>query len=141
MTERETEFSGDVIYTEADLTTGLDWARSQLAGFRSDLGSPDELTRSVANQSIPQYEEAIQYAERLSPAEMMAGLKAIFDQAHNLESTGLEPLEIGKRMEEKFGDQITHYRVILRQCPKKGWIKSLGQWVFAAAMASRHDSQ
>lgn len=131
MKETITLFNGDIGYTEVDLTSGLEWAKKELDGFRFDLENPDELTRNLATQAIPQYESAIQHGDQLKPAEMMAELKAIFDRAHNLEAALLKPEEIGRRMGQQFGDQISCYRVILRQSP--GWIKSLGQLVFAAA--------
>lgn len=63
---------------------------------------------------------------------MMASLQKIFDRAHSLEASGEKQIEIGRIMGEEYGDQISNFRVILR--PKSGWIKSLGQWVYAAAL-------
>lgn len=134
MTKKEKEpiFSGDIGYTEGDIVSGLEWSRSELAGFKQDVKSSNDLTRDIARQSIPQYESAIQFGNQHSPIEMVTELQTIFNRAHTLEVSGKEQLEIGRIMGEEFGDQISHYRVLLRQ--EKGWIKSLGQWVYAAAL-------
>ncbi len=131
MGEKEPIFSGDIRYSEGDLLAGLEWARSELGGFKHDLESPDDLARDIARQTIPQYQKAVQFASLHSPDEMFSLLTTIFNRTHTLEASGIKQIEIGRKLSVEFGDQISALRVILR--PSSGWIKPLCQWTYAAS--------
>lgn len=131
MKGKEQVLGESIGYTIGDILSGLESARSELSGFEHDLKSPNDITRDIARQSIPQYQKAVQFASQHGPDEMFALLTTIFNRTHTLEASGIKQIEIGKKLSVEFGDQISALRVILR--PSRGWIKPLGQWTYAAS--------
>lgn len=133
MKEKEKKFLHGIGYAQVDLVSGLEWARTELDGLRKDLQqTSDPVAQDAASQTILLYERAVLYGDKHTPVEMMKTLQQIFNRGQELERSGKEQIEIGKMMSQEFGEQISDLRVILRQ--KSGWIKSLGQWAYAARL-------
>ncbi|MBI4058451.1 hypothetical protein HY408_01660 [Candidatus Gottesmanbacteria bacterium] len=121
-------------YHKEDFSSGLEWAKQELASFREDTHSDVPSMRDFARQAIPSYEQTVEYMISKSPSDMLEEYRLIVNRVNQLEIDGADRLTIGMIIRQEFGQTPNHYRVILRM--KRGGHKSLGQVIDAATIES-----